>query len=37
MDPQLRKLVLWTLAALLFTIVVGLIATWLAVRSFGQP
>jgi hypothetical protein len=36
-DPQLRKLLLWTLAALVFTIVVGLIATWAAIRTFDAP
>jgi hypothetical protein len=35
MDPQLRQILLWTFAALVFAIVIGLIATWLAVLSFG--
>jgi hypothetical protein len=36
MDPQLRTLFLWTFAALVFAIVFGLFATWLAVRTFGS-
>ena len=35
MDPQLRRLLLWTLAALVFAVLFGLLATWLAVRTFG--
>lgn len=35
MDPQLRTLVFWTLAALVFAVVFGVLATWLAVRAFG--
>jgi hypothetical protein len=35
MDPQLRTLVFWTLAALVFAIAVGVLATWLAMRAFG--
>lgn len=35
MDPQLRKILLWTFAALIFALVVSAIATVLAVRAFG--
>jgi hypothetical protein len=34
-DPQLRTMLLWTLAALIFAIVFGLIATEVAMRQFG--
>lgn len=37
MDPQLRKILLWVFAALVFAIVIGLIATELAVRVFDAP
>jgi hypothetical protein len=36
MDPQLRKILLWTLAALVFAIVFGLIATEVAIRQFDH-
>jgi hypothetical protein len=36
-DPQLRKLLLWTLAALVFTIVVGQIATMAPIRTIEAP
>lgn len=35
MDPQLRRMFLWVLAALIFTLVVGGIATALVVWQFG--
>jgi hypothetical protein len=35
LDPQLRKMLLWTLAALVFAIVFGVIATEVAIRQFG--
>jgi hypothetical protein len=35
-DRQLRNLLLWTLAALVFAVAFGLLATWIAIRSFGQ-
>lgn len=36
MDPQLRQIFLWVLAALIFALVVGAIATIVVVRQFGS-